>query len=229
MEDYYSLLGVPPGAPVQDIKRAFREKAKRLHPDIAGKAGGEAMRRLLAAYEVLADTEKRGKYDRALGRFREAGGFDYRAFLRENLGEGANRARLIFFDLIHLENDEAVSLWREAGGLDFPLDKYLDREDWLDCSFILAEELDKRGDYYGAFRLFAAVLREERQRPYFRHFTGEIEALLKNLARLRLRPSLDTGTWAACLETLLELGFPYQDEARWQKSLEKIKAKRMRQ
>ncbi|MDR0761012.1 MAG: DnaJ domain-containing protein [Treponema sp.] len=219
MENYYSLLGIEDDASVQDVKRAFREKAKRLHPDIVGSAGSEAMRKLLSAYEVLSDQERRYEYDRAYRRFVKAGGFNYRDFLRENPGDPASQAKLVFFDLLHLEEEEALATWRSQGGLDFFMQEYLEREDWMDCTYILAEELEKRECYYEAFMLFAALIREERRQPYFRHFSAEIENSLKELVRLRLKAAVDSETYLECLEILLELGFPPREEARWMRSM----------
>ncbi|GHV82168.1 molecular chaperone DnaJ [Spirochaetia bacterium] len=225
MQDYYSLLGVAPNAAPQDIKRAFREKAKQLHPDIAGTVtpegidAAEAMRKLLLAYEALSNEERRYEYDRAYGRFVRGDSFDYRAFLMEDPDDLERQAKLIFFDLLHLEEGEALKTWRHHGGLGFALDKYLDREDWLDCTFILAEELEKRQRYYEAFILYTDIIREERRRPYFRHFAIEIENTLKELVRLRLRPSVDGETYIDCMEILLELGFPPREEARWMRSM----------
>jgi curved DNA-binding protein CbpA len=219
MENYYSLLGVSQSASSQDIKRAFRERAKRLHPDIAGELAGGEMRKLLAAYEVLSDRERRYEYDRAYNRFVGKYRFDFRTFLRERPDDPASQARLIFFELLHLEEEEALSVWLAQGGLEFPLRKYLDREDWMDCAYLLAEELDKRRRYYEAFMLLAGIIREERRRPYFRHFTGEIETFLKELVRLRLKPAVGPETYVECMEILLELGFPSRDEARWMRSM----------
>jgi curved DNA-binding protein CbpA len=219
MENYYSLLGVEDNASPQDIKRAFREKAKRIHPDIAGNGDSGAMRKLLTAYEVLSNEGRRYEYDRAYRRFVKAGGFDYRTFLRENAGDPASLAKLVFFDLLHLEEEEALAEWRAQGGLDFPMQKYLDREDWMDCAYILAEELEKREYYYEAFMLFADLIREERRQPYFRHFSAELENSLKELVRLRLKSAVDSETYLECLEILLGLGFPPKDEARWLRSM----------
>jgi curved DNA-binding protein CbpA len=177
------------------------------------------MRKLLAAYEVLSDRDRRAEYDRAYDRFVGKYHFDFRTFLRERPEDSESQARLIFFELLHLEEEEALEIWRARGGLDFPLWKYLDREDWMDCAYLLAEELDKRGQYYEAFRLLADILREERRRPYFKHFLEEIEGFLKELVRLRLKASVDGETYIECLETLLELGFSPRDEARWMRSI----------
>jgi tetratricopeptide (TPR) repeat protein len=219
MNNYYDLLGVQREASTDEIKKAFRERAKRLHPDIAGTGAEEAMRKLLTAYEVLSSPERRFKYDRAYTRFVKNAGFDYRVWLRERGDDPASQAKLVFFELLHLEEDEAIAVWRKNGGINFPMEQYLDREDWMDCLFILAEELDRRQCCYEAFRLLVTVAREERRRPYFRHFMEDIEIYIKALVRLRLRPQVDDETWIECMETLLELGFPARDEARWTRSI----------
>jgi len=223
MTNYYELLSIPQNASAQEIKRAFRERAKRLHPDITGDSGAEEMRKLLAAYEILSNRDRRFEYDRAYNRFagkyRGKQGFDYRSFLMERKDDPACRAKLIFFELLHLEEETAISIWREQGGLAFPLEKYLDREDWMDCAYILAEELTKRDHCYEAFVLLINLVREERRRPYFRHFMEEVENFLKALVRLRLRQAVDTETYLECMEALLDLGFSPQDEARWMRSI----------
>jgi curved DNA-binding protein CbpA len=218
MDNYYSLLGIDTKASPREIKRAFRDRAKRIHPDIAGTSGTE-MRRLLTAYEVLSDPERRFEYDRAYGRFVRSGSFDYRSFLKENADDPASQAKLIFFELLHLEEDDALEVWRRQGGLHFPLENYLDREDWMDCSFILAEELEKRGRCYESFVLLVRVIREERRKPYFRHFLCEVEGALKELVRFKLKNAVDDETYVTCMEDLLDLGFPPKDEARWMRSL----------
>jgi curved DNA-binding protein CbpA len=219
MENYYSLLGVGRNSPPADIKKAFREKAKRLHPDIAGKAAEAAMRKLLTAYEVLSDRDRRFEYDRAYSRFVGKFNFDYRSWLQERADDPACQAKLVFFELLHLEEDAALEIWQKNGGLFFAMEKYLDREDWMDCLYILAEELDKRQRSFEAFRLLVRLVEEERRIPYFRHFMDDIEMFLKEMVRLRLKAQVDEETWMDCLETLLELGFSPRDEARWMRSM----------
>jgi curved DNA-binding protein CbpA len=215
VENYYRLLGVTETSSVQEIKKAFRERAKRLHPDIAGNITTSEMRRLITAYEALSNQDRRFEYDRAYRRFVKKGEFDYRSYLEEHSDEPTYQARLIFFDLLHLDEDRALMSWRNLGGVNFPLKKYLDREDWMDCAFILAEELEKRQCYYDAFMLLVEIIREERRRPYFKHFTSEVETVLKELTRLRLKPVVDEETYILCMENLLSLGFSPRDEARW--------------
>ena len=59
---YYDLLGVPKTATEQEIKKAYRKKALKEHPDKGGDP--EKFKELTAAYEVISDREKREIYDR---------------------------------------------------------------------------------------------------------------------------------------------------------------------
>jgi hypothetical protein len=219
MNNYYEILGVEQDASGIEIKKAFRIQAKKLHPDIAGKIAEGRMRKLLTAYQTLSNGDRRYEYDRAYSRFVKGGSFDYRTWLRQQGDDPRSQAKLIFFELLHLEEDEAIDLWRKNGGVNFPIEKYLEREDWMDCCFLLAEELDKRQHCYEAFRLLALVIREERRQPYFRLFTPEIEKLVREIVRLRLRPQVDDETWIGCMEILLELGLSARDTSLWMRSL----------
>ena len=218
MNNHYDLLGISIGASSSEIKKAFRERAKQLHPDIAGAERAEAMRKLIGAYEILSNPERRFEYDRAYSRFIKKCGFDYRVWLNEQ-DDPQSQAKLIFFELLHLEEEKAIAVWRKNGGLDFHIEKYIDREDWMDCQYILAEELDKRGFSFEAFKLLAEILAEERRRPYFKFFTIEIENYLKNMVKFRLKPQVDGETWIDCMETMLGLGFSARDEKRFKRSM----------
>ncbi len=63
--DYYEVLGVPRTADEREIKRAFRQKARELHPDVSEAPDAEQQfREVVEAYEVLSKTETRSLYDR---------------------------------------------------------------------------------------------------------------------------------------------------------------------
>ncbi|MEP7123365.1 MAG: DnaJ domain-containing protein [Byssovorax sp.] len=62
--DYYALLGVPATADAEELRRAWRRLALRLHPDRAGDGATATFQQLAAAYAVLSDPIARAAYDR---------------------------------------------------------------------------------------------------------------------------------------------------------------------
>ncbi len=62
-DNYYAVLGVPVDADNETLKRAYRQLARRYHPDLAGPEGALQMKRINRAYDVLSDPQKRLNYD----------------------------------------------------------------------------------------------------------------------------------------------------------------------
>ena len=63
-KDYYAILGVPRSATQSEIKKAYRKKARKLHPDVNKAPSAETdFQELGEAHEVLSDPEKRRRYD----------------------------------------------------------------------------------------------------------------------------------------------------------------------
>jgi molecular chaperone DnaJ len=65
--DFYTILGLSPGASVSDVKRAYRRLSRRYHPGInPGDRAAEAMfQRISEAYDTLVDAERRRLYEQA--------------------------------------------------------------------------------------------------------------------------------------------------------------------
>ena len=65
-EDLYSVLGVAKTASADQITKAYRKLAKKLHPDLnpGDTAAEEKFKQVSHAYSILKDPEQRGKYDR---------------------------------------------------------------------------------------------------------------------------------------------------------------------
>lgn len=106
-KDYYDILGVKKTASEDEIKKAYRNLAKKFHPD-KNKGNKEAenkFKELSEAYAVLSDKEKREQYDR-LGSeaFGASGanpfaGFDFSQFMGGGRGRqrGSARTRTVDF------------------------------------------------------------------------------------------------------------------------------------
>ena len=67
-QSYYEILGIAPNATSKQIRSAFRNKAKKIHPDIqnsavAFSADNWQMHLLIRAYHTLSDSRLRREYD----------------------------------------------------------------------------------------------------------------------------------------------------------------------
>ena len=119
-EDLYSVLSVPKTASAEDITKAYRKLAKKLHPDLnpGDKAAEEKFKNVTAAYDILGDADKRGRYDR--GEI-DASGQEtpQQRYYREYAGgeDGARYRSTAGFEDIGAFSDLFGDLFGERGGM----------------------------------------------------------------------------------------------------------------
>lgn len=181
MKNFYKTLGVRENATLSEIKRAYREKVKQLHPDMNGESSNkDEFDEVVKAYRVLSDARQRNIFDesffmRTHSSSKNNTSFDYYTWLSARDDE-ESRAKLIFFTLMHAKEDEAVAEFKrmQMNHADFSLKKWFTREDFMDYGYILAEELVIRGEYYDAFILLEQIIQMEYSYSYFYIFFPEV-------------------------------------------------------
>lgn len=105
VKDYYNTLGVSEDASPEKIKKAYRKKAQKYHPDRNpdNPEAEQKFKEVQEAYDVLSDEEKRRQYDAMRNNpFGDASGFGgfgpQRGAQREYRGPGGQRVRFENFD-----------------------------------------------------------------------------------------------------------------------------------
>jgi DnaJ-class molecular chaperone len=119
-DDPYSVLGVAKTASAEDITKAYRKLAKKLHPDLnpGDKGAEEKFKKVTAAYDILGDAERRGRYDR--GEINASGQeTPQQRYYREYAGgqDGARYRSTAGFEDIGAFSDLFGDLFGERGGM----------------------------------------------------------------------------------------------------------------
>jgi tetratricopeptide (TPR) repeat protein len=216
VKDFYGLLGVHPEAGTKEIKSAFRKRAKSRHPDTGG-TDDEEMRLILEAYRVLSDPRSRREYDR--GRLRllpngEGAEFDYRSWLKERLDTPEYVAKLVFYDLLHGLEDEAIALYEKIRDTDEGrLERFFERPEAMDAEFCIAEEYIARGRYVDAYRVMKKLIAMEQASSGFGYFYDVVLARFRRLVLEDLQKVLEPPAMLDILSDALGLRSSAENDA----------------
>jgi tetratricopeptide (TPR) repeat protein len=215
VQTYYDILGVDSSSSHEEIKKAFRRKAKQLHPDVTdSERDGARIHSLIQAYQTLGDPLRRAEYDRTHFIIPAKHRFDYREFLKGRRDDPHSQSKLIFFDLLHNRPQDALETFEDIFlGLPDRLEPYMGREDFMDCAFLLAEEYEHRGEYLASYRLLVRIAQLEHETPYFKHFFAEVVHRLRNVVCVKMIGRVANERVIACLENLIGMPMPRKDTA----------------
>jgi len=134
-KDLYATLGVGNGATPDEIKSAFRSKAKELHPDMIQdetqkKAAEEKIKELGEAYRILSDPEQRKKYDQyGYDGMKNAGGFSGYGGGFGDMEDVFGDLSGIFGDLFGFSGNARSTGRRRRSGEDMRFDQQLSYEE----------------------------------------------------------------------------------------------------
>ena len=134
-KDYYRTLGVERGATPSQVKRSYRQLARKLHPDVnpSDQSAAERFKEVQEAYQVLSDPDKREFYDRhgfyrdgasadAGDAFRGAGGFPGFDIGGNGWGAGQSSISDLFSELFSARRSQETRTRPEPGkDLEHPL------------------------------------------------------------------------------------------------------------
>ena len=242
MENYYDVLGIPPDSNEKVIKSAFRNKAKKYHPDMGGgdllcdeaglppkgfseKSGKtavasireSAMRLILEAYRILSDGEKRRTYDRILRKQKiERGGFNYRAFLKARREDPESQAKLIVYDLLHNLDDEALDVYERSKSFgDFRLERWLDRGEAMDAEYCLAEEYERRGRLLKAYAIYKRLIGMEQEKAWFRYYFDVVALRFRTLVLQKMPGRIDEDDYLDRLDESIAMDIGARDSAQF--------------
>ena len=241
MIDYnpYVILGLEPPVSESEIKKAYRNKAKTLHPDRnpGNKKAEEKFKLLVKAYEDLTNqisnsfTGKPGKEEedsfyQGFQKYRKQyqtkfKTFDYRKWLTEQ-EDYKSRSKLIIYDLFHGRKKEAVDEFKSMNMNHHDFMLSLPPEDFMDYGYLLAEELASFGEYYDAIILLEHIIFSERNKPYFKKFFIEVSDFTRKILRHKIKGKMNDELALDVYERALGMGFSSKDNCYFWRKMSEI-------
>lgn len=214
--NHYEILGVPATATTQQIREQFKRLILEAHPDKnpdRPEWSEKRVRELIDAFDVLGDQEKRADLDRVLGVARRAEKRHDEPFFYRKKDPQA-RAMLILHHLLNKRPEVATALLTEMEGRlgSGFLAENLDRPDYLDCLFLLAEHYSETREYRTAARKFALLYACDKDSRFPRHYLSEVERRLKDLYLKKLPRVAETEEALDGLRAAKDFGLSKSEE-----------------
>ena len=212
-QNYYEVLNIARTASQSDIKRAFRSLAKKYHPDTnpgQTKAAAERLRDIIAAYRVLSNERERACYDVLMQ--------TSPSFSQKSPGQSSAmsaRARSILEDLLRGDGRRALTTYDELATQNgFSLQTQIEIRDYLDCVFLLAEQMERVGRNRDAAALYEELYEREKEPPRHRYFFDEVKVRLKKLYSRKLpREARNSAEEIACYKRILQFEVDRSEKA----------------
>jgi curved DNA-binding protein CbpA len=216
-QNYYDVLNLQQNATQADIKKAFRKLAKRYHPDTnpgRQKAAAKRLKEIIAAYKVLGNARERARYDMLLETSNSGSG-EGGASAEAAVNTLVARAEKLLEDLLNGAGPKALKQFDEMRkDPDFSLAELLNVRDYLDCVFLLAEQLERAGRNREAAELYEELYEREKEPPRHRYFFEEVKIRLKKLYSRKLpREATTPEEEIRCYKRILEFDVDRSEKA----------------
>jgi curved DNA-binding protein CbpA len=185
---------------------------RQYHPDHNRSHAAWAERKLkaiIAAYRVLRDPTSRTQYDLRLRAEKESIVYRDAPISARATSPGA-QASAILFDLVNGRGRHATQHFERLSAQepDFDLAKYLSRNDYLDCKFLLGEEFEKQRKYQCSAECFVEVYEARKSVPHLKSFADELRERIRVLYCRHLAPDASASEALACYRKALRLKLP---------------------
>jgi len=112
MESYYHILNIQTKAPIEEVKKAYRELAKKYHPDKNSKDQASVYNflRINRAYEFLKEPTRKEKYDHELLCHQKKNNIHYDSgLIKEYISKNPRyKSKFIFSQKVKLKNHQCV-------------------------------------------------------------------------------------------------------------------------
>jgi curved DNA-binding protein CbpA len=217
--NYYCILGIDINASDSDIKKAFRNLAKKFHPDKNPgdeQTAEQKFKQIISAYQVLIDRDKRHKYDLTLKKLYKEAELKRRSrFTKKTQNDEKTLCQMILVELLRPDKQKALQLYESLVEKisNFRLDKYMSDADTRDCEFLLAEAYHQMGRLSQAEFLYSRLLEKEKKKAYFYHFAQEIRVLLKSIYVQNINKSEKSTDVLSNLQKILAMKFSAYETA----------------